>query len=95
VALARSRIRNRPRLLLDEPFAALGPALRAEMLELVDRLRRAQGMTVLLVTHDPNEAARIAARTAFVSEGRVVMFGRTPDVLGSSEPVVRAYLGER
>ncbi|HVZ00038.1 MAG TPA: thiamine ABC transporter ATP-binding protein [Dongiaceae bacterium] len=95
VALARSLIRNRPLLLLDEPFAALGPALRAEMLELVDRLRRAQGMTVLLVTHDPNEAARIAARTAFVSEGRVVMFGRTPDVLGSSEPVVRAYLGER
>ncbi|MES1151406.1 MAG: ATP-binding cassette domain-containing protein, partial [Dongia sp.] len=93
VALARSLIRNRPLLLLDEPFAALGPALRAEMLELVDRLRRAQGMTVLLVTHDPNEAARIAARTAFVSAGRVAMFGRTPDVLGSSEPVVRDYLG--
>ena len=93
VALARSLIRHRPLLLLDEPFAALGPALRAEMLELVDRLRRAQSMTVLLVTHDPNEAARIAARTAFVSEGRVVMFGRTDDVLGSSEPVVRAYLG--
>jgi thiamine transport system ATP-binding protein len=93
VALARSLIRKRPLLLLDEPFAALGPALRAEMLELVDRLRRAQGMTVLLVTHDPNEAARIAARTAFVSAGQVVMFGRTPDVLGSSDPVVRAYLG--
>ena len=63
VALARSLIRHRPLLLLDEPFAALGPALRAEMLELTDLLRKAQGMTVLLVTHDPNEAARIATRT--------------------------------
>jgi thiamine transport system ATP-binding protein len=93
VALARSLIRHRPLLLLDEPFAALGPALRAEMLELVDRLRRAQGMTVLLVTHDPNEAAKIAARTAFVSEGRVVMFGPTSEVLTSPLPAVRDYLG--
>jgi thiamine transport system ATP-binding protein len=93
VALARSLIRHRPVLLLDEPFAALGPALRAEMLELVDRLRRAQGMTLLLVTHDPNEAAKIAARTAFVSEGRVVMFGPTSEVLASALPAVRDYLG--
>jgi thiamine transport system ATP-binding protein len=93
VALARSLIRHRPLLLLDEPFAALGPALRAEMLELVGRLRRAQGMTVLLVTHDPNEAAKIAARTAFVSDGRVVMLGPTADVLASPLPVVRDYLG--
>jgi thiamine transport system ATP-binding protein len=93
VALARSLIRHRPLLLLDEPFAALGPALRGEMLELVDRLRRAQGMTVLLVTHDPSEAAKIAARTAFVSEGRVVLFGPTPDVLASPLPAVRDYLG--
>jgi thiamine transport system ATP-binding protein len=93
VALARSLIRHRPLLLLDEPFAALGPALRAEMLELVDRLRKEQGMTVLLVTHDPNEAARIAERTAFVSDGRVVMFGPTREVLASSLPAVRDYLG--
>jgi thiamine transport system ATP-binding protein len=93
VALARSLIRNRPLLLLDEPFAALGPALRAEMLELVDRLRRGQGMTVLLVTHDPNEAAKIANRTAFVSEGSVVLFDRTELVLSSASAAVRAYLG--
>jgi thiamine transport system ATP-binding protein len=93
VALARSLIRHRPLLLLDEPFAALGPALRAEMLELTDQLRKAQGLTVLLVTHDPNEAARIATRTAFITDGRVVLFGRTEDVLGSDLPAVRGYLG--
>jgi thiamine transport system ATP-binding protein len=93
VALARSLIRHRPLLLLDEPFAALGPALRAEMLELTDLLRKAQGLTVLLVTHDPNEAARIASRTAFIAEGRVVMFDRTEAVLSSHRPEIRDYLG--
>ena len=93
VALARSLIRHRPLLLLDEPFAALGPALRAEMLELTDQLRKTQGLTVLLVTHDPNEAARIAERTAFIAAGKVALFGPTRDVLGSDQPVVRDYLG--
>jgi thiamine transport system ATP-binding protein len=93
VALARSLIRHRPLLLLDEPFAALGPALRAEMLELVDHLRQAQSLTVLLVTHDPNEAAKIAERTAFISGGKVVLFGPTDKVLSSPEPAVRGYLG--
>jgi thiamine transport system ATP-binding protein len=93
VALARSLIRHRPLLLLDEPFAALGPALRAEMLELTDTLRRVQGLTVLLVTHDPNEAARIATRTAFIADGNVVLFDRTDAVLGSERPEIRGYLG--
>jgi thiamine transport system ATP-binding protein len=93
VALARSLIRHRPLLLLDEPFAALGPALRVEMLELTDTLRKAQGLTVLLVTHDPNEAARIATRTAFIADGRVVMVGPTRDVLSSDRPEIRDYLG--
>jgi len=94
VALARSLIRHRPLLLLDEPFAALGPALRVEMLELADTLRKAQGLTVLLVTHDPNEAARIATRTAFIADGRVVMVGPTRDVLASDRPEIRDYLGK-
>jgi thiamine transport system ATP-binding protein len=93
VALARSLIRHRPLLLLDEPFAALGPALRVEMLELTDLLRKAQGLTVLLVTHDPNEAARIATRTAFIAEGKVVMFDKTETVLGSARAEIRDYLG--
>ncbi len=93
MALARSLIRHRPLLLLDEPFAALGPALRVEMLELTDTLRKAQGLTVLLVTHDPNEAARIATRTAFIADGKVVMVGPTQAVLQSDNVAVRDYLG--
>src|SRR5690606_38487245 len=53
VALARALARGRPLLLLDEPFAALDPDLRREMVALVDRLRRRAGTTVLMVLHTP------------------------------------------
>ena len=47
VALARALLRARPLLMLDEPFAALGPALRAEMLDLVARIRAEQDATLI------------------------------------------------
>ena len=93
VAIARSLIRHRPILLLDEPFAALGTALRNEMLDLVNALRRTQGMTVLMVTHDPIDDRRIAERTAFVADGAVVLVGATAKVMASDLPIIRAYLG--
>ena len=93
VAIARCLVRRRPVLLLDEPFAALGPAMRQEMLDLVDALRRETGLTVLMVTHDPQDAARIATRIAFISAGKVIVNDAPAALLGSSDPAVRAYLG--
>jgi len=81
VALARALVRDRPVLLLDEPFAALGPRLRREMLDLVDRLRRDLALTVILVSHQPEDARRIAQRTAFVCDGRVLVEGPTAAML--------------
>ena len=93
VAIARCLVRHRPILLLDEPFAALGPGLRREMLDLVRALRDRVGLTVLMVTHDPEDARYAAERTAFIAGGRVVMVDATERVLGSTLPEVRAYLG--
>jgi thiamine transport system ATP-binding protein len=93
VAIARCLVRRRPVLLLDEPFAALGPAMRQEMLDLVDELRRDAGLTIVMVTHDPQDAARIATRTAFLAEGRVVQVDQTTRLLASNDPAIRAYLG--
>jgi len=93
-ALARALVRRRPILLLDEPFAALGPALRREMLDLVDRLRRAAVLTVVMVSHQPEDARRIAQRTAFVADGRVLIEGPTADLLDDPPiPELAAYLG--
>lgn len=70
VALARALVRNRPILLLDEPFAALGPRLRRDMLSLVEDLQQRLGLTVIFVTHDASEATR-APLTSFVAQGIV------------------------
>ena len=68
-ALARVLLTAKPVVLLDEPFAALGPALRREMTALVTELL--PEATILMVTHDPEEARRSAGQILFVDDGRV------------------------
>lgn len=92
VALARAALRDRPVLLLDEPFAALGPALRADMLGLVAGLAAERGATVLMVTHDPLEAMDRASHAVVLDGGRVHAVG-PPALLTGDDPVVRSYLG--
>jgi thiamine transport system ATP-binding protein len=93
VALARALLRDRPLLLLDEPFAALGPALRAEMLDLVARIRAERDMTLILVTHEPRDARRIAGLTALVADGRVHAPRPTDALFDDPPPELADYLG--
>jgi thiamine transport system ATP-binding protein len=93
VAIARCILRKRPVLMLDEAFAALGPALRREMLSLVLDIKTREHLTVLMVTHDPADAAFAADCTAFISAGKVVMSGPTAEILAAADPDIRAYLG--
>lgn len=96
VALARAFLRDRPLLLLDEPFAALGPALRREMLALLGALRksRATPMSIVMVTHQPEDARGFADRLAFLSEGRIAAIGPTEAMLDvSGDGGLAAYLG--
>lgn len=71
VALARALAARPDVLLLDEPFSALDPSLRAEMHELLDELRAAVEPTILLVTHDRNEASVVADTIAVLLDGRI------------------------
>jgi thiamine transport system ATP-binding protein len=93
VALARALLRARPILMLDEPFAALGPALRAEMLDLVARIRADQAATLLLVTHDPADARRIADQVILVDGFRAQPPVETQALFADPPPELRAYLG--
>ncbi|MCZ0961292.1 thiamine ABC transporter ATP-binding protein [Paracoccus benzoatiresistens] len=93
VALARVLLRARPVLLLDEPFAALGPALKAEMLALLGRIADQTDATVLMVTHDPDDARSFAPQTILVDGGVVHAPAPTGPLLDNPPPGLRAYLG--
>lgn len=84
VALARCLVREQPVLLLDEPFSALDPALRQEMLSLVAEVCRDKQLTMLMVSHSVEDAARIAPRSIVVADGRIAWQGKTDDLLSGS-----------
>lgn len=94
LALARALLRARPLLLLDEPFAALGPALRVEMLDLVAEITEETGTTLLMVSHDPGDARRIAPETMVVADGRVHPPAPTGPLLADPPAALRDYLGK-
>lgn len=95
VALARVLVRDRPVLLLDEPFASLGPALRGDMLELLRDLHSERRMTVLMATHHPDDARSIARTMVFLEDGRVSASGPAEDFFAPSGPAAfRRYIGD-
>ena len=71
VALARCLLRDKPILLLDEPFSALDPELRLEMLNLIDELCHSKSLTLLLVTHQPSELTGKVDRMLRIENGRI------------------------
>jgi thiamine transport system ATP-binding protein len=93
-ALARALLRARPILLLDEPFAALGPALRSEMLGLVRQVADRTAATVLMVTHDPRDARALGGMTVFVDDGVAAAPAPTEALLRDPTPALQRYLGQ-
>jgi thiamine transport system ATP-binding protein len=92
-ALARVLVQRKPLILLDEPFAALGPALKADMLDLVAALADETGATLLMVSHEPRDARRIAESVIVVAEGRAAPPQAVAEVLDNPPEALRAYLG--
>ena len=93
VASARALLRDRPVLLLDEAFGALGPGLRADMLALVQRVAHERGLTVLMVTHAPEDARAIAQHVVFVDGVRAQPPVPTSAFFADPPPGIAAYLG--
>ncbi|WP_373355309.1 ATP-binding cassette domain-containing protein [Pseudoroseicyclus sp. CXY001] len=92
-ALARVLLSDKPLILMDEPFAALGPGLKQEMLALVDETLHAAGRTLLMVTHDPADARAIAAQIIVVEDGRALPPAATGLLLDNPPPGLAGYLG--
>ncbi|AKJ41358.1 thiamine ABC transporter ATP-binding protein ThiQ [Pragia fontium] len=88
-ALARCLVRDKPILLLDEPFSALDPALRYDMLSLLEEVCDEQLLTLLMVSHNLEDATRIAARTLLVVDGNIAYDGSTTDLLAGKADAAR------
>jgi len=93
VALAAA-LALRPALLVaDEPTTALDVTVQAQVLELLDRIRRRTATAVLLISHDLGVVARFASRTAVMYAGRIVEEGPTAELLASPlHPYTRGLL---
>ncbi len=92
VGLARALAGDPGVLLMDEPFGALDPMTRAEMQTMVKELLGRVRKTVLLVTHDLNEALYLAERLVFLEGGKVVADLRPGEVESSEVEYVRKYV---
>ncbi len=85
---------SRPRiLLLDEPSLGLGPLVVREIVHVLERLRRAEGLTVVLVEQNVKAAMAIADRACVMERGRIVLRG-TPNELLAHPGIKAAYLGK-
>lgn len=94
VALARALVRRRPILLLDEPFAALDPAMRAEMARLIAELHAETKSTLLFITHQPEDISRLAERVLFLEAGSILLDVPAADFLARNDPpAVAKFLG--
>ena len=92
-ALARALCQDKPLLLLDEPFAALGPALRHEMLDLVGEIARENKRAVLMVSHEPRDAKHFADAVIVVADGVAQTPQGTATLFADPPKALRDYLG--
>jgi osmoprotectant transport system ATP-binding protein len=91
VGLARALAAEPTILLMDEPFGALDPLTRAEMQDMLRGLLQRVHKTVLLVTHDLDEALYLADRIVLLGEGRILANFARDQFLQSAQPEIVAY----
>jgi osmoprotectant transport system ATP-binding protein len=96
VGVARALAADPPVLLMDEPFGAVDPIVRARLQDELLDLQRKVGKTIVLVTHDVDEALRVADRIALMNIGGVVEQLATPDELmrAPASDFVKSFVGE-
>src|SRR3954470_7109768 len=95
VGVARALAANPPILLMDEPFGAVDPVIRVRLQDEFLRLQRELGKTVVLVTHDIDEAVRLGDRVAiFATGGRLAQYGTPAELLGNpADDFVADFVG--
>lgn len=94
VGVARALVLDPPVVLLDEPFGALDPITRQQLQDEFLELRRVAGRTMVLVSHDLEEARKLADRIVVMSEGRLVQEGTWDELReGPADEFVTQFVG--
>jgi ABC-2 type transport system ATP-binding protein len=81
ISIARALVVNPPILLLDEPTTGLDPKSRRDVQSFLEDLRKREGTTILLTTHDMAEAERLCARIGFLAHGKLIAEGTSADLI--------------
>lgn len=95
IGVIRALAADQDIILMDEPFGALDPITRDALQELVKHLQKEMGKTVVFVTHDMDEALKLADRIAIMQDGKVVQFDTPDNILANpSNEFVEDFIGE-
>lgn len=92
VALARMLLRDQPLALLDEPFSALDPALRREMLALVRDLCAQTGLTLIMATHDLRDAERLCDHVVLLDNGTIALDAPLTDAIANNAAPLQPWM---
>jgi osmoprotectant transport system ATP-binding protein len=94
VGVARAMAAEPPLMLMDEPFGAVDPIVRERLQNEFLQLQRAQGITVIFVTHDIDEAIKLGDRIAIMRSGRLVQFAPPAELLAHpADEFVAQFVG--
>jgi len=94
VGVARAMAAEPPVMLMDEPFAAVDPIVRERLQNEFLQLQRAQGITVIFVTHDIDEAIKLGDRVAIMRAGKLVQFAPPGELLAQpADDFVAQFVG--
>ena len=93
VSLARSIVRSKPILLLDEAFSGLGPALRSEMIKLIKNKSIKEGITLIMVSHHIKDAIELDQKVIFVNNGETMKPTNVSIFINSLDKNIRDYIG--
>ena len=93
VSIARSIVRSKPILLLDEAFSGLGPALRSEMIKLIKDKSIKEGITLIMVSHHIKDAIELDQKVIFVNDGETMKPTNVSIFINSQDENIRDYIG--
>ncbi|MGK9043402.1 betaine/proline/choline family ABC transporter ATP-binding protein [Mammaliicoccus vitulinus] len=95
IGVVRALAADQDIILMDEPFGALDPITRDTLQDLVKTLQQKLGKTIIFVTHDMDEAIKLADRICIMSEGEIIQFDTPNNILKNpANDFVREFIGQ-